>query len=384
MSGAERSLLELITTLSGELDALLACPDGDLRARAEHAGIRTIPIEPLELGFAATGQALRRAGGQLVRAAMAVRSAARRERVNVVHAASTRAGLAAVIAAASGAPRPVVDVRDVVPAGTKGLLVRGVLRAGARGLVFNSEYTRRCFGATRPARALVAYPPVRLDDLLALPAARVGRSQAAPVLGVVGQITPWKGQDDAIRILALVRQRHPKARLRITGSVVFDGNSVSFDNEAFARSLRPLAQQLGVADAVEFAGQSDDLAQVFSSLDVLLVPSWAEPFGRVVAESMAACVPVVATDVGGPAELIEDGVTGFLAAPRAPERWVQPVSRLIERPAETADRIAAAARARIAEIFLDHVPAIRVATLYRELTASGRSERLRQSETVAP
>src|SRR4029079_1777854 len=117
------------------------------------------------------------------------------------------------------------------------------------------------------------------------------------------------------------KMQFPGARLRIIGSVVFSGAGVTFDNESYARHLADLARDLGVADAVDFAGATENLVSAYSSFDVLLVPSWEEPFGRVAAEGMAAGVPVVATSRGGPAELIEDGVTGFLATPRAPEMW---------------------------------------------------------------
>ena len=169
---------------------------------------------------------------------------------------------------------------------------------------------------------------------------------------MLGQITPWKGQDDAIRILAAVRERFPDTRLRIVGSVVFSGGSVAMDNEAFGRRLPLLAAELGVADAVELVGQSDDLKTVLGSLDVLLVPSWEEPFGRVVVEGMAAGVPVIAADVGGPSEIIEDGVSGFLAASRDPAAWVEPVARVLES-VELSRRVAEAARKRIANVLGD-------------------------------
>ena len=117
---------------------------------------------------------------------------------------------------------------------------------------------------------------------------------------MIGQITPWKGQDDAIRVLALLRPRFPLLRLRIVGSVVFAGPGVTFDNEGFRQQLLGLTDETGVSDAVEFTGATDDLEAVFASLDVVLVPSWEEPFGRVVVEAMAAGAAVVATNRGGP------------------------------------------------------------------------------------
>jgi glycosyltransferase involved in cell wall biosynthesis len=106
---------------------------------------------------------------------------------------------------------------------------------------------------------------------------------------------------------------------------------------------------------------------------VLLVPSWAEPFGRVVIEGMAMGVPVIATAEGGPAEIIEDGVDGVLLPPRAPERWAHEVRRLL------ADR----ERGRtLAEAALEHVGATygveahvrRVLNVYAQVLGPRQSE----------
>jgi glycosyltransferase involved in cell wall biosynthesis len=242
----------------------------------------------------------------------------------------------------------VADVRDVLPQGLRAGLVRFALRFSADELVFNSRFTQASFGPTRPATATVSYPSVDLRRFLDVPY-KARQTDEAPVLGIVGQITPWKGQDDGIRILAGTRQCFPGTRLRVIGRPIFSGPGVSFDNEAFAHALRALAHELGVSDAVEFTGEIEDLAPIYESLDVLLVPSWQEPFGRVVAEGMAAGVPVVATSVGGPAELIVDGESGLLAPPRSPDAWVEPICRLFEDP-ELARRLATGGRDRISNL----------------------------------
>jgi glycosyltransferase involved in cell wall biosynthesis len=226
----------------------------------------------------------------------------------------------------------------------------------AHRLVFNSQFTRRRFGSTSPASASVSYPIVDLGRFQELPLPSC-KPTDSPVLGVVGQITPWKGQDDAVRILALVRQHLPRARLRIIGSAVFIGPGVSLDNEGFARRLTALAEELGVLDSVEFTGEAEDTPAAYGALDVLLVPSWEEPFGRVVAEGMASGVPVVATSLGGPAELIEHGVSGFLAPPRGPAAWVEPVLAVLQDPT-VAREIAIAARKRITTVVAAENPVV--------------------------
>ena len=252
-----------------------------------------------------------------------------------------------------------------MPDGRRAAAVRFVLRLSARALIFNSHFTRDRFGPTSPARPTIAYPPVDIAALLERPLCEKPAPVIRPVLGVVGQITPWKGQDDAIRILSQLRARFPAACLRIVGSVVFAGPGVTLENDDYARRLVALAGELEVADAVEFVGRTDDLFSVLGSLDMLLVPSWEEPFGRIVAEGMAAGVPVVATNHGGPTELIVDRESGFLAPSRAPEAWIEPVSRLCVEP-DLRDRVIRAARARIQAV-LDGTPSETVLALYREV-----------------
>jgi glycosyltransferase involved in cell wall biosynthesis len=372
VSGAERSLLELMDGIGEQADVWLACPDGELRRRAERQGITTLVIRPSLGSFGSKYRELIPAAVRLVRTGLRVRALTRRYAVDVVHAASPRAGLIAAFSGRRG-PARVVDVRDVVPQGVLGTIVRWLLRVSADTLVFNSRFTRSRFGPTAPARAIVAYPPVDIERFMRLPLAAGSGNGRVPRLGVIGQISPWKGQDDAIRILALVRKQIPDAHLRVVGSVVFSGPGVTFDNDGFHRRLVELADELGVSDAVEFTGATDDLEAVFASLDVVLVPSWEEPFGRVVAEAMAAGAAVVATSRGGPAELIADGVDGYLVEPRQPEAWLEPVSRLLS-DAKLRGQIGLQARQRIVSELDRRKTLERIVRLYRANTESRSGE----------
>ena len=193
VSGAERSLLELMAALRHDVEPVLACPKGDLSHRATAAGFRTVQIDPLEVGYRSGPRELLPAGRGLVRTAARLASLTHRLEADIVHAASARAGVVAALAALLGGRRPVVDVRDTLPAGPRAAAVRWVLRVSARALVFNSEFTRSQFGPTRPARGVVAYPPVDISALLQLPV-RQELSAVAPVMGVVGNLPPGKGR----------------------------------------------------------------------------------------------------------------------------------------------------------------------------------------------
>ena len=110
----------------------------------------------------------------------------------------------------------------------------------------------------------------------------LGLGPEAALLGQVAQITPWKGQDVAIRTLARAAQARRWTRTCVlVGEVAFGGKGVRYDNHAFLRSLEALVDELGVREAVHFLGQRDDVPEVLRALDLSLLPSWEEPFGLV-------------------------------------------------------------------------------------------------------
>jgi glycosyltransferase involved in cell wall biosynthesis len=161
---------------------------------------------------------------------------------------------------------------------------------------------------------------------------RLALPRDAVVLGLVGQITPWKGQEEAVRALARVRCTHASALLLIVGETKFVASATRHDNRAYFRRLQEIVADLRLGDAVRFLGEREDVPQILRACDVALVPSWEEPFGRVVVEAMAMGVPVVATAIGGPAEIIRDGIDGVLVAPHQPSALASAITELLDDP----------------------------------------------------
>jgi glycosyltransferase involved in cell wall biosynthesis len=122
-----------------------------------------------------------------------------------------------------------------------------------------------------------------------------------PVVGFVGRIEPRK----APHVLALAAPQVPEARVLLVG-----GDDFAAD-PAYAERVRR-------ASGVEVFGPVGNGAGLMPALDVLVLPSAQEPFGTVLAEAMNAGTPVVATRVGGLAEVVDDGVTGRLVPPGDP------------------------------------------------------------------
>ncbi len=124
------------------------------------------------------------------------------------------------------------------------------------------------------------------------------------LLGVVAQLSPWKGQDTAIEALRILREQGVDAHLLLIGSAKFVARATRFDNEAYVAGLRARVARADLEDRVSWLGEREDVPELVRALDVLLLPSREEPFGRALIEAMALGVPVLATEVGGPPEIV--------------------------------------------------------------------------------
>ncbi len=168
----------------------------------------------------------------------------------------------------------------------------------------------------------------------------------APVVGLVGRLQPWKGQDRLLRAQALLRERGHNIHTVIVG-----GDAYGFSSE-YAASLQPLIGELGLGDAVTLTGQVPDAGPYIERMDILVNASDPEPFGIVLLEGMARGVAVVAVDSGGPAEFIEHGRTGVLARSGQPSALADALESLLASPEERR-AIAQAGRERFMRDFTD-------------------------------
>jgi glycosyltransferase involved in cell wall biosynthesis len=128
-----------------------------------------------------------------------------------------------------------------------------------------------------------------------------------PVIGVVGRLQPWKGQDRLLRAQAILRERGHTVHSLLVGG---DAYQLSPD---YASSLPGLITELGLDGAVTLTGHVPDVSAYVEQMDILVNASDPEPFGLVLLEGMARGVAVVAVGAGGPREFIEHQRTGMLA-----------------------------------------------------------------------
>jgi glycosyltransferase involved in cell wall biosynthesis len=381
VSGAELSLLDLLRGLPQDIEAIVACPTGPLATAVSALDVRVLPIRgmnaSLRLHPVQTTVGLLHMGS----AARSISRGARRSpRVDVVHANSVRAGLLAAVALPGAKAPLIVHVRDCLPDTSVARLSSRLLRARAATIVANSRYTAERFAGGSCGRIRWVHNPV---DLSRFEPHALQRGQARDrlciesdldLLAVVGQITPWKGQDDAIRILAKLRSRHPRVHLLLVGEPRFVSRSTRYDNRAYEQHLHALTRELGVGESVTFMGHRDDVSTVMRAANVVLVPSWEEPFGRSVIEAMAMETPVAATDIGGPAEIISNGVNGLLLPPRNPEAWVDALSQLLSDRSKQQE-MGRLGRLRVESAFTLDLHVTAMLGVYREAVVRRRAPR---------
>jgi glycosyltransferase involved in cell wall biosynthesis len=175
------------------------------------------------------------------------------------------------------------------------------------------------------------------------------------------RLTPEKGVDVLVRAAALLRVDLGDLRVLVLGGT-------QAGHESYRAELTRLAEELGVADAVCFAGFVEHPYERWAGARVYVQPSRQEGFGLAVAEAMASGLPVVASAVGGLVEVLDEGRAGLLVPPDAPTALARTVKTLLGDPAEAA-RLADAGRARAAAHYtvdrmLDGVEAV-----YRQVTS---------------
>ncbi len=377
VSGAEHSLLSLLAALPDTVSSLVATPSGRLAGEVRRLGLPTTSIPGTAGSLRLHPLHTPRALGEMAAAAGSVHLAARRHRADLIHANSIRAGIVLGLAHPSSAS--IVHVRDCLPPGPVTTATMRLIAATATTVVANSEYTARSVRSAAPnARLEVVHNPVDLErwdpgrlDRIRARACLDGVGERALLMGVVAQLSPWKGQDTAIEALRILREEDIDAHLLLIGSAKFVARATRFDNEGYVARLRALAADAGLEDYVSWMGEREDVPELVCALDVLLLPSWEEPFGRALIEAMALNVPVVATTIGGPPEIVEDGREGFLVAPREPGAWAQAIRRFAEEP-ERGWEMGRAGRRRVQQAFsVEHHVAAMLDVYRRAIVSAG-------------
>ncbi len=154
----------------------------------------------------------------------------------------------------------------------------------------------------------------------------LGISNDTPLIGEIAQVQAVKGYEDFVMAAAIVRQ--------VIRDAIFIGVGDSSEADlAYKQRVLDLIKQYDLERAFKLVGFRDDVSEIIAALDLVVLPSHYEPFGRVLIEAMAAGKPVVGTRVGGIPEIIKDGVTGLLVPPGSPNALAKAIVGILQNPA---------------------------------------------------
>lgn len=160
---------------------------------------------------------------------------------------------------------------------------------------------------------------------------------AGPLVGVFSRLAPWKGQHVLIEALSTL----PDVGCIIVGDALFG-------EQDYAARLKAMVSDLGLGERVRFLGHRGDVPRLMQAVDAMVHPSIdAEPFGRTLVEAMLAGVPVIATDAGAAADILESGRAGTLVPPDDTQALARAIAAVLAKPERLATQLDyAAQRAR--------------------------------------
>jgi L-malate glycosyltransferase len=318
VGGAERLLLTILDRLDRTIfDPILICPEhGPLRKMGDRLGVPTESVCVLDARFTWRADHVVRYLKSFARVILDLRKRIISVDPELIHANSVRAGLV-VTAATLGLKKQVVwHIHDLLPRHPFNSLIRavGLLSRRTRMIAVAQASADRFIGFLWPLRKRVTVIPNGVDlerfhpDQITRQRMRRELQLGAdePVIGIIGRLTPSKGQMELLRAFQDVVSEFPTATLLIAGAPAFN------QEYEYAELLKRAASALGISNRVLMLGARDDVAAVMQALDLLIVNSSSEACSLVVLEAMACGVPVLATRNGGTPEIIEHGASGWL------------------------------------------------------------------------
>ncbi|MBS1955871.1 MAG: glycosyltransferase family 4 protein [Cyanobacteria bacterium SZAS-4] len=343
ISGGEIALFNLVTTLNTDKYrvVVVVCSDGPLVEKLQAAKIET-HIFPLADSVLETRKESLGVSSllQLKKALMtfnySIKLAGffRNLKADLIHANSLKSDLIGGLAARVAAVPIIWHVRDRIAddylPGKVVKVFKTLCDLLPNHVITISQATRATLpGADNPEASFnkkltivhdgVAPDAIRTSD-------RRWKSNDQVVIGIIGRLSPWKGQHIFLKAAAQVHKEFPNAIFQIIGSALFG-------EREYEASLHQLTETLKLEQCVQFLGFRENILDVIESVDIIVHASTtAEPFGQVVVEGMASQKPVIATKGGGVLEIIEDGVSGLLVPMNDENAMAEAIKELLRNP----------------------------------------------------
>ncbi|HEY3025900.1 MAG TPA: glycosyltransferase family 4 protein [Pyrinomonadaceae bacterium] len=340
VSGAERVLMMILSRLNrDQFMPVVLCPTGPMMEMASALGVPCQNVEQLSARFTWRIDHLFRYAASFIRAIRSVRARVVGIQPDIIHANSIRAGLVMTFATA-GLDVPVIwHAHDLLRRHPLSTAIRFFACASGRNSILAVSHAVadrfrglliRWFSRRVPVR--VIHNAVDLERFQPNPESRreirraLGFTERERVVGIVGHLTPDKGQLELIQAFAAVSRETSDVVLLVVGEALFNRGA------DYAECLVRAASSFAVTDRVRFLGPRDDVPALMQGFDLLVVNSRTEGFPLAVLEGLASGTPVIATAVGGIPEMIRHRENGWLVPAQADHSLAAGILTLLSDP----------------------------------------------------
>jgi glycosyltransferase involved in cell wall biosynthesis len=337
VSGAEKMLLLSLGNLPRNIfDLKLVCPEeGSLQEGASALGVPTYTCRPIRARFTYNPFLFFVYLLSIVRALIGIRKTLRFLSPDILQANTVRAGIVATISTI-GTRLPIVwHAHDILPSHPVTTVIRLLAHSSRRIRIVAcsraAAHTLLPFTA-RGTPVTVIHNGIDVARFRRNPDTRTAKRKELEfatesfVIGMVGQVTPRKGQLGLIRAFADLRSAVPEAVLLIVGAPLFN------KDHDYLETLEREISALRLEQNVRFLGQRSDIEAMMQALDLFVLNSDVEPFALVLIEAMTLGIASIATDCGGPSEIIHHGVDGEIVAIGDHQTLVHAMTRLAGNP----------------------------------------------------
>jgi len=305
----------------------------------------------------------------------------KREEIHIIHSFLFHANmLGRIVGRLAGVPVILCSERTMEMEGKHRLFVNRLTAPLADKVIAVCEAVREFAIAEigiRPDKLITIYNGIDLNEFSPNPnqeeteeaKRELGITPSHKVVGTVGHLEEEKGCEYLLRAAAQVSVQDEKVIFLLVG----DGSQRA--------KLETLAQDLGISSQVMFMGHRNDVPKLLSVMDVFVLPSLYEGLPNALLEALAACRPVVATQVGGIPEVVADGETGILIPPRDPGALAGAICALL-KDRERAREMGMAGRKRVERLFSVETMVAKTEALYEELTREKLGSKEAQSSKL--
>lgn len=355
--GAEISLLALIKGLDRDrFLPIVACPPkSEFADKLGELGVRLCPIEyPGLKNILATLVTIR-----------SIKNIARRESVSLIHANSPRTNLMGAIAAKFAGIPIIWHERTLLEGGM--VDINRIFATLSDRIICNSEAIRKRWlkkrkFADKTLAILNGVDLARFNPNISGQSIRGGLKLNSDtyVVGIISRLWPDKGHRDFITAASKVLKGIPDVCFIVVGDYSLP------EYAGLKRELDELIVSLGIKDKLMFVGFRSDIPQVIAGVDIVVLPSEVEGCSRVLLEAMAMGKPVVATNLGGTPEIVDDGITGIMIPPNDPASLANALTKLLNDK-ELSMKMGRCGRIKAAESFSVEKNVAKTMAVYEEV-----------------